>query len=56
MNCTYLACMQVAYPSEWPEWCQLDGLQEDTFMENYKKTEKCRVSFRGFSMALFFCT
>ena len=30
---------EVGYPSEWPEWCELKGLKENTFFENYKKTE-----------------
>mmetsp|Transcript_16149 Transcript_16149/g.37310 ORF Transcript_16149/g.37310 Transcript_16149/m.37310 type:complete len:768 (-) Transcript_16149:97-2400(-) len=32
---------EVGYPSEWPEWCQLEGLATDSFFENYRKTEKC---------------
>jgi len=35
---------EVAYPSEWPEWCEITGLKEDTFFENYRKVEKCRFS------------
>lgn len=34
---------EVGYPSEWPEWCELKGLKENTFFENYKKTEVCRA-------------
>jgi hypothetical protein len=41
--CTNMCCMQVGYPSEWPEWCHIESLHEDTFLENYAKTEKCRV-------------
>ena len=34
---------EVGYPSEWPEWCALEGLREDAFLANYQKTEACRV-------------
>jgi len=34
---------EVGYPTEWPEWCQMDGLREDSFFANYQKTELCRA-------------
>ena len=34
---------EVGYPSEWPEWCKMEGLREDSFFANYQKTELCRA-------------
>jgi len=34
---------EVGYPSEWPKWCEMDGMRKDSFMANYQKTEVCRV-------------
>jgi len=35
---------EVGYPTEWPEWCEMDGLRTDSFMANYQKTEECRAA------------
>jgi predicted metalloendopeptidase len=34
---------EVGYPSEWPEWCKMEGLREDAFFANYQKSEECRA-------------
>jgi len=34
---------EVAYPTEWPEWCDLDTLHREEFLENYVRTEKCKA-------------
>ena len=34
---------EVGYPTEWPEWCKMEGLREDSFFANYQKTESCRA-------------
>jgi len=34
---------EVGYPTRWPHWCDLGELNEKQFLENYVKTEKCRV-------------